>query len=53
MVVSRLSVVVLGVIAIACGILFENEHRFLMGLTFGIAAPLTFLYLFFLCTGKI
>jgi len=43
MVVSRLSVVVLGVIAIACGILFEKMNiAFLMGLTFGIAASANF-----------
>ncbi|NUG24039.1 cation/acetate symporter ActP [Acinetobacter lactucae] len=43
MIVSRLSVVVLGVIAIACGILFEKMNiAFLMGLTFGIAASANF-----------
>ncbi|MEG0341055.1 MAG: cation/acetate symporter ActP [Acinetobacter sp.] len=43
MVVSRLSVVALGIVAIACGILFEKMNiAFLMGLTFGIAASANF-----------
>lgn len=43
MLVSRISVVVLGIVAILCGILFENMNiAFLMGLTFGIAASANF-----------
>ncbi|RSO58942.1 cation/acetate symporter ActP [Acinetobacter lactucae] len=43
MLVSKLSVVALGVVAIACGILFEKMNiAFLMGLTFGIAASSNF-----------
>jgi len=47
MLVSRASVVVLGILAILCGILFENMNiAFLMGLTFGIAASANFPILF-------
>lgn len=43
MLISRLSVIALGIIAIACGILFEKMNiAFLMGLTFGIAASANF-----------
>lgn len=43
MLVSRLSVIGLGIIAILCGILFEKMNiAFLMGLTFGIAASANF-----------
>lgn len=43
MLVSRLAVIVLGIVAILCGILFENMNiAFLMGLTFGIAASANF-----------
>lgn len=43
MLVSRIAVVALGIIAIACGILFEKMNiAFLMGLTFGIAASANF-----------
>ena len=42
-----MAVIALGVIAIACGILFEKMNiTFLMGLTFGIAASANFLVLF-------
>lgn len=45
--VSKLAVVGLGLIAIACGILFEKMNiTFLMGLTFGIAASANFPVLF-------
>ena len=47
MLVSRLAVIGLGVVAIACGILFEKMNiAFLMGLTFGIAASANFPVLF-------
>lgn len=47
MAVSRMAVLALGVIAIACGILFEKMNiTFLMGLTFGIAASANFPVLF-------
>ncbi len=45
--ISRMAVIALGVIAIACGILFEKMNiTFLMGLTFGIAASANFPVLF-------
>lgn len=45
--ISRIAVVALGIIAIACGILFEKMNiTFLMGLTFGIAASANFPVLF-------
>ena len=45
--VSKIAVVSLGIIAIACGILFEKMNiAFLMGLTFGIAASANFPVLF-------
>lgn len=45
--VSRVAVVALGIVAIACGILFEKMNiTFLMGLTFGIAASANFPVLF-------
>lgn len=47
MLVSRLAVIGLGIVAIACGILFEKMNiAFLMGLTFGIAASANFPVLF-------
>lgn len=47
MAVSRFAVVGLGIVAIACGILFEKMNiAFLMGLTFGIAASANFPVLF-------
>lgn len=47
MAVSRMAVIALGLIAIACGILFEKMNiTFLMGLTFGIAASANFPVLF-------
>ena len=47
MAVSRMAVLALGVVAIACGILFEKMNiTFLMGLTFGIAASANFPVLF-------
>ena len=47
MAVSRFAVIGLGIIAIACGILFEKMNiTFLMGLTFGIAASANFPVLF-------
>lgn len=47
MAVSKFAVVGLGIVAIACGILFEKMNiAFLMGLTFGIAASANFPVLF-------
>lgn len=51
--VSKITVLILGVIAIILGVLFENQNiAFMVGLAFAIAAKRNFRSFCFLCTGR-
>lgn len=52
--VSKITVVVLGLVAIALGILFEKQNiAFMVGLAFSIAASCNFLSSSCRCTGRV